>query len=549
MSTPIRVLHIDLSKQVSKLKVHSDLEGFLGGVGVSTALLYEYFEEAGYPDHRNLAAPFAVAAGPFCDRFPGGHLAFTSFVSPLMRNLGQGYVAGSFGKYLKRNNVDALFVFGRSEKPSYLVIQDAEAKFKNANDLWGSDSTAALTKLKNAHPGSAQAVIGPAGERGGRFASVLTNDGGEFQRGGLGAVWGKKKLKAIVVGRGNSSDVSVDDACEDIRESMAVKLTDPRPESARFNLRAQNEKTWALEAEEGGLPSLNFSQVNESYESLRRSIFSDIKEKEGCRGCPVGCKDMVLYQGYRLQVSYECLVSLGPQLGIKDKENLYALLFSARKMGLDSVSLGVALAFLTEKNEWEFGDPEAYQALAKGITAREEGWAKELSLGILRAVTPESRDFAMALSGLEMEPYSNGYLSTLSQIVAAEDSFDYNLAHLLDFKELFGERAVEALIAEEKKGLVLASLAVCPLLRSVYDTSQIFSCLEALAWGWKHEDLEALGTKIYNLKWELKRKLGFSWEDVHLPQRLFAVPTATGYIEEDVLRGLIDIYKGKVESL
>jgi aldehyde:ferredoxin oxidoreductase len=365
----------------------------------------------------------------------------------------------------------------------------------------------------------------------------------------LGAVWGKKNLKALVVeGKGEPGE-AVSKKYEAAKDAVTKELSDPRPDSARFNLRSQSEKTWVLEADQNGLPSLNFSQTDRNFENLRRAIFSEVSEEHSCQGCPVGCKDVVSYNDGFLRVVYNNVVSLGPLLGLEEAKDVLALLYLARELGLDPVSLGVALAFLTEKNSWEFGDLETYKALIEGIVAREEPWAKELSLGVMKAVTPQSRDYAMVLSDLEMEPYFNGYLATLSQIVAAEDSFDYNLAHLLDFKELEGDEAVETLVAEEKKGLVLASLALCPLLRGVYNTSQIFSCLEGLGLNWKHEDLEALGTKIYNLKWKLKSKLGFSWEDQHLPQRLFAVPTATGYMEESKLCGLFEDYKKQIGDL
>lgn len=549
MSNPIRVLHIDLSKQNYKLKVRSDLESFLGGVGVSTALLYEYFEDSGYPDHRQLAAPFAIAAGPFCGQYPGGQVVSASFVSPLMRNLGQSCIRGDLGINLKRNNIDAIFISGRFKEPSYIVIQEGEARFQEAGDLWGVDSTVGLTQLRNLYPDSAQAVIGPAGEQGVRFASVVTSGGGSFQRGGLGAVWGKKNLKAIVFKCGDDANMLDTSGQRKIRDALEVKLSDPRPDSLGSNLRSQNERTWILEADKGGLPSLNFSQVKENYEKLRRSVFSASEGGRSCRGCPVGCGNNFLYGGSFLQLDYDCLIGMGPQLGVKKKDGVFALLHLAREKGLDPVSLGSALAFLTEKNGWEFGDSGTYQSLIEAITVREEPWAKELSLGVMRAATPNSRDFAMVLSGLEMAPYFNGYLSALAQIVDAEGSFDYNLAHLLDFNELSGESAVETLVAEEKKGLLLQSLAVCPLLRSVYNTSQIFSCLEGLNFGWVHEDLEALGTKIYNLKWKLKKNLEFSWENMHFPQRLFAVPTATGYMEESNLRDLVAIYRDYVGDI
>ncbi len=58
--------------------------------------------------------------------------------------------------------------------------------------------------MRERHPGAAVGVIGPVGERGGRLAGISITDadglpGRIAGRGGLGAVMGRKRLKAIVV--------------------------------------------------------------------------------------------------------------------------------------------------------------------------------------------------------------------------------------------------------------------------------------------------------------------------------------------------------------
>ncbi len=54
-------------------------------------------------------------------------------------------------------------------------------------------------RLRERHPGGEAAVIGPAGENQVLFASIVNNRGRSVGRGGLGAVMGAKRLKAIVV--------------------------------------------------------------------------------------------------------------------------------------------------------------------------------------------------------------------------------------------------------------------------------------------------------------------------------------------------------------
>ncbi len=70
-----------------------------------------------------------------------------------------------------------------------------------ASGAWTSRRRSA--RVRELYPKSEAAVIGPAGERGVLFASIVNNRGRSIGRGGLGTVMGSKKLKALVVdGRG-----------------------------------------------------------------------------------------------------------------------------------------------------------------------------------------------------------------------------------------------------------------------------------------------------------------------------------------------------------
>lgn len=541
----IRILHINLSKQTFKLKVHSELKEYFGGVGISTALLYRHFEEFGYPQKR-VATPFILATGPFCGLFPGCSQVVASFVSMQTRNLGQSSAGGSLGLRLKAQGIDGLFVEGKADKPLVLKIDSGEVIFEETN-LWGKGTRYSYSELHKACPQSSIAVIGPAGENGVRFASVAVDNLSNFSRLGLGAVWGKKKLKGLVVIGEPAVEVPEDPEYSRVAEKLSSVLADPRPESLRFDIREQNKKVWVLQADKGGLPSRNFSEVDKSYLSLQRTLFSKASERESCGLCPVGCKDVIEHRGKEFTADYAALASLGPMLGVADPQELLALRESAFDFGVDPVSLGVCLAFLVEKNQWEFGHRDALEALLEGLVARKESWSRKLSLGVTKEASGKESDYAMAISSLELLPYFNGYFTLLSQAVSPETNIQYSGAQLLDLGEIRpDEKGVQKFVSEEKKGVLCLSLASCPWLRGLYTLPQIFECSESLKLGWSHESLEVLSSGIYNLKWKLKIKLGFDWEGITYPRRIFGVPTATGYLEEDHFLELIRLYRQQI---
>jgi aldehyde:ferredoxin oxidoreductase len=116
-------------------------------------------------------------------------------------------VGGFFGGQLKRAGYDGMVVTGAAEVPVRLRIRDDEVSILPADGLWGLDTMDALQALEAAEGRSARSlVIGPAGERLSRIATIHTASSSACGQGGFGAVMGSKKLKSIsVVGSGRVS--------------------------------------------------------------------------------------------------------------------------------------------------------------------------------------------------------------------------------------------------------------------------------------------------------------------------------------------------------
>ena len=96
---------------------------------------------------------------------------------------------------------------GAAETPVRLRIRDDEVSILPADDLWGLDTMDTLEALESAEgKGVRSLVIGPAGERLSRIATIHTASSSACGQGGFGAVMGSKKLKAIsVIGSGQVS--------------------------------------------------------------------------------------------------------------------------------------------------------------------------------------------------------------------------------------------------------------------------------------------------------------------------------------------------------
>ncbi|MDI6641018.1 MAG: aldehyde ferredoxin oxidoreductase N-terminal domain-containing protein, partial [Elusimicrobiota bacterium] len=104
-----------------------------------------------------------------------------------------------FGAELKFAGWDFLIIDGKAKNPVYIEIFNDEIKIRDAKHLWGKDTREVTLELQRPDPESQVLCIGIAGENKVKYACVISNLYRAFGRSGLGAVWGSKNLKAIVV--------------------------------------------------------------------------------------------------------------------------------------------------------------------------------------------------------------------------------------------------------------------------------------------------------------------------------------------------------------
>jgi aldehyde:ferredoxin oxidoreductase len=196
-----RILRIDLSNMDIEVQEAEFLvPEYLGARGIAARICWQECPEP--------VEPFA-SSNPLMI-FPG---ALTGSRSPYSGRTTvcafspQGYphawftrsnIGGFFGGELKRAGYDGIVVTGVARVPVRVRIRDDEVSILPADDLWGLDTMDTLQALQTAEGrGVRSLVIGPAGERLSRIATIHTASSSACGQGGFGAVMGSKKLKAI----------------------------------------------------------------------------------------------------------------------------------------------------------------------------------------------------------------------------------------------------------------------------------------------------------------------------------------------------------------
>ncbi|KPU44534.1 putative oxidoreductase YdhV [Oxobacter pfennigii] len=194
------ILKINLTaKSIYKKKLNKNyIDKYLGGEGYGAALL---LDEASYSTHAfSPGNQLSFNTGPLTGSIlPSASNLSAAFISPLTNALGICNLKSHIGAEIKFAGYDSLILDGASVKPIYIYINDDYVEIRDAADIWGLDTKETISYLKESLGKEFKIMcIGPAGEKLSRIASIYCDDL-FISRGGIGAVMGYKKVKAIAV--------------------------------------------------------------------------------------------------------------------------------------------------------------------------------------------------------------------------------------------------------------------------------------------------------------------------------------------------------------
>ncbi|RLI29701.1 MAG: aldehyde:ferredoxin oxidoreductase [Candidatus Hecatellales archaeon] len=579
-----RVLYIDLTRKNFWVRERPELfEKYLGGVGAGIKLLLEECPPGVDP----LAPenPIIFAVGQLNGFFPLASKTVALFKSPHTGNLGESHAGGRSAVALRMAGYGAVVIKGASDLPLYLVIDENGVKFRDASTLWGMASSYTVGRIiREREAGAGMRTImriGLAGENLVTYSCVVTETYRHFGRLGLGAVFGSKKLKSVLI-KGKRSIRSenirlyrevYDEIFKMVTESGLMKKYHDL--GTPMNVLPLNEL--------GALPTRNLSSARfEAAEELSGENFlkKHLGRRVACAHCPASCIHLAalrqpyetepyFYRTLMISYDYEPIYALGTMLGIKSTEGFLQLLDEVERLGLDAMSTGVALAWATEMQQrgligleetggvkLEWGNHEAYLK-AVGLLARKAtAFYEALARGVDHASKIYGgREFALAFGGNEMPGYHTGPAAHLGFLVGARHSHLDNAGYSLDQKLLKEgkkprpEEVVEKLLGEEAWRQILSSLVVCFFARNIYSPEVVCKALRVLGYEHTPESLQELGLEILKSKFQFKFREGFSFDKLRIPERILETPSPHGKIGREWLEEALNLYKERVEKL
>lgn len=407
-----RVLKVDLSNETFEDFPWSDedRERTIGGKIMAADILFHHItpDMKAFDEDNWLVATTGPLTGCGC---PSSSRFNISTISPLTNIVTSSNCGGDFGLALKKAGYDAVIISGKAKKPVYVEITEGDVVFHDASDLWGLHITPAQDKL----PAKAgKMVIGPAGENKVLYAAVFSGERAAG-RGGVGAVFGDKNLKAVTAAGTLKSEVADKEALratnkkwiEQIRKHPLTGKQLPRLGTAGLVAPMQAHRILATK---------NFSDGR--FDGFEKVSGEELAEKylvkgSGCTTCVIQCTRRVTVNGKVVKgPELETLGLLGPNLMNSNLELINQWNYELDELGMDTMSTAGTIAFAMELNEkglWdnglEFGKFDNLSAVFDDIAHR-RGDGDILADGTKRVAEKfGGKDFAIHAKGMELAAY------------------------------------------------------------------------------------------------------------------------------------------------
>lgn len=368
-------LHIDLKdRTVRAVEQKGEELVRVGRYLIARTLLEENI--AGI-DPLSPANPLIFSAGPFAGtNFSNANRTSVGCKSPLTGGIKEANAGGTLGVALGQLHLSGFTLHGAADE--WVIIhlgKDGSIRFDSAAGFMGMGNfeTAALLHEKYGKKVSL-ALCGPVGEYQGLLAGIAVSDTDRrpsrlAARGGVGAVMGSKKVKAVVADLDRMPQLHERKKVIGAVRSYADKLgKDPMIDSyKRFGTAMMSDYTNHV----GGLPVRNFSSgrlVDTNTETMKmggdfireQNIARGGEQDHACMpGCLIRCSNVYAdADGNEIvsPVEYETLGLLGTNCGIKDPDDLARLNAIANDLGIDTIEAGAMVGVLMEAGLGEFGD-------------------------------------------------------------------------------------------------------------------------------------------------------------------------------------------------
>jgi len=306
--------------------------------------------------------------------------------SPLTKGIKESNSGGVFSQKMAKLDILGLVLEDKPDEgadPAVIFIDKDSVKIEPAPELAGLGTYDSVDKLTQKYGSDAGImVVGPAGENLLLGSSIQFTDprgrpSRAAGRGGLGALMGSKKIKAVVVDDSGckAPEMADKDAFRDAAKRWAKILTE-HPVTGQGLPSYGTSILINIINEAGALPTKNFREGRFEFaqDISGEHMVELINErggvaKEGCHpGCVIQCSQEFRDKEGKYVTSgfeYETVWAFGANTTIKDLDVISQMDRACDDIGLDTIEMGNTIAVAMEKGIVDWGDGPAALELLK----------------------------------------------------------------------------------------------------------------------------------------------------------------------------------------
>ncbi len=350
------------------------------GRGLTSAIVCDEVDPACHPlgpNNKIVIAPGWVSGSPAAPS--SGRTSFGG-KSPLTGGIKEANSGGLSSQKIAKLRLAAIIIEGMPKGGKWysIFINKDGVKFEEAGDLLGKGMYEIDKLMWEKYPNKPAVIgVGPAGEMKLSNAGISINDpengpGRYAGRGGLGAVWGARGIKVMVVDDTGAPGVEI--VNNDLFVEGRKKLT---AAMQAHDLTKKDGGLWTFGTnvlmnilnEAGGLPSMGFrsGQFEGAAKISGETVAENIEKRGGvgtkhhaCHpGCIMQCSSVYTHEdgsAFVSSIEYETAWSLGANCGIDDIEYIAQATWECNDIGLDTIEAGNAIAMTMEGGYLQFGD-------------------------------------------------------------------------------------------------------------------------------------------------------------------------------------------------
>ncbi|BAE50292.1 aldehyde ferredoxin oxidoreductase C-terminal domain-containing protein [Paramagnetospirillum magneticum] len=535
-------LHVDLtSRTITKAEIRGDDLARAGRYLIARTLL-----ESGVArvDPLGPDNPLIFSAGPYAGtNLSNANRLSVGCKSPLTGGIKEANTGGTFAVALGQLALAGLTLHGCCDEWVVIrITKEGDITFTSAEPYLGKGTFEVAAMLHEAYGKKVSiAQCGPVGERLGLLGGISFSDregrpARLAARGGVGAVMGSKKVKAIVVDLTKIPELHDRAKVMASTKDYAAKLSEQAP------VKAMKERGTAMVGDftnyVGGMPVRNFSAgqlVDPKVEPLKvggdyireRNMGRGGNPSHACMpGCVIQCSNEYVDENGKELVSpleYETLGLLGTNCGLDDPDDIARLNYICNDLGIDTIETGATMGVLMEAGQGAFGDVGfVAQALADIGAGNERG--RLLAQGTARVGEHYGVRRVPVIKKQAISAYDPRVIEVtgVSMMTTAQGA-DHTTGNLpmMDTKDKSVAEVVEASITAQINAAIADSLGLCVFGRSVTDTNRQLLAEAVNACHGTSIDPEfflEIGRETLRLEHRFNQEAGFLTADDELPR-------------------------------